>query len=664
MPFIWITVPPFPVVLTYRLLPPGTDTGAKPVTGSALWSTDGGQLTTDPVETIFSQSAKDQHVVGGASLLHGIAAPKVLAGSCAEAGWRLESDHILTGRTLQFETVLRNRSASSPMSGISLDVSMLTAAGAAAGANFTITPVLVEGVGDIDGTGSLAAGGFARVVWALTPLNGAATGAGTDYLLVGSAGFTQEGDSVVLELADTPLSVLPLPEAEESVYFPASVFGDDPASDTVEVSESFGAGVLLRNASTNTLSGTVARDAVPLVLDLDDALPVPLVLEDTRQGNQANVPNRFRANLGTLAGGASASASWLLSPATVGVMDDFPVRYLYRGPENSRNILVPATSEALDLVRLVRLDQPADDGIPDYLVNAFPDPGRVPDNIHASDGQIFPLTVAFDIEVEFVSKNTERIFSATANRASGWNYVIMGDPTGGLYDLIEVRRSDESVVRAENVWTTRRSVRDESNAPVLESRIQWLDFSGAADSETYQLIFERNADQNTAPIARRHRHHPDKRQSGISRWDHQRRCRCGQPDLRLEHRHPSRRQYRRVAEPGLAHANLGCGSHGRLCDPVDRERWPGRQSAGHRSGDHSESRPRRQCGRGPDHPPGECRHLEWRGEQRSRWGRPDLFVDLPRPAHGQRGELQQPRQRNPLFYPGPHRPLRSPAGRQ
>ncbi len=63
----------------------------------------------------------------------------------------------------------------------------------------------MEGVGDIDGAGTLAAGGFARVVWTLTPLDGAATGAGTDYLLVGSAGFTQDGDAVVLDLVDTAL---------------------------------------------------------------------------------------------------------------------------------------------------------------------------------------------------------------------------------------------------------------------------------------------------------------------------------------------------------------------------------------------------------------------------------------------------------------------------
>jgi hypothetical protein len=148
------------------------------------------------------------------------------------------------------------------------------------------------------------------------------------------------------------------------------------------------------------------------------------------------------------------------------------------------------STEIYETIHAVRIDQPIDDGLPDFLTNDQPDPNELPDTLHASDGQIF--TVANVLTGQFDGQVLPGDFEVElqVNLPAGWSYIQLDDPSQAQHHLTRVKRDDDSsLLVPENAWTTNRILRPEGQPEVNERLLRLLDYRENAGTTTYRLTF-------------------------------------------------------------------------------------------------------------------------------------------------------------------------------
>ena len=87
---------------------------------------------------------------------------------------------------------------------------------------------------------------------------------------------------------------------------------------------------------------------------------------------------------------------------------------------------------------IVRITVPADDGIPDFLVNDTTNVDALPDNVYSSAGPVFPVTSLTNVTVNGTLSGTQSNVTATVSAPAGLCIFEFPDPSAGAMTIASV----------------------------------------------------------------------------------------------------------------------------------------------------------------------------------------------------------------------------------
>jgi len=406
-------------------------------------------------------------------------------GICASVRIQIDQELTLTRSAFEASLLVSNDSTQS-LEALSVSLVIRNELGESVNHLFGVTDPMLTGVGAIDGSQPLAPGQGAAITWTIVPSDEAAPFETTVYTVSGTLGYVYNGEPVSVPLFPAPIYVLPNPQLELRYFLETEVYANDPFTPEVEPSVPFSLGLMANNFGVGEAQDLRIASAQPRIVENELGLVIDFDIVGTQVGLQQVSPS-LTMNLGDLPGGETAVGRWLLLSSLQGRFTSFEAEYTHNSPFNRPELSIIKSVDIFALDHVVLADEPPEgDDLPDFLTNEFPDPERLPDRVHLSDGSIHPVVARTDASVSTEPGELKAI--VTLAMPDAWTYIRIDDPFGGAYRLTSVERGDgKPIVLGYNAWQTDRIVRLVGQPEEAQRRLHLFDRGG---SGVYHLTFD------------------------------------------------------------------------------------------------------------------------------------------------------------------------------
>ena len=149
----------------------------------------------------------------------------------------------------------------------------------------------------------------------------------TLYRIGGTIGFTDPaGGNVSIPVFPSTITVDPQANLHLNYFLQTDVIGDDPFTPQVEPSEPAVLGLLVTNVGGGTANNLSITTAQPQIVQNEKGLLDTFQIIGTQVGNQSETPS-LTVNLGNIAPGQTADASFLLESSLQGAFDNFTATF-------------------------------------------------------------------------------------------------------------------------------------------------------------------------------------------------------------------------------------------------------------------------------------------------------------------------------------------------
>ena len=133
----------------------------------------------------------------------------------------------------------------------------------------------------------------------------------------------------------------------------------------------------------------------------------------------------------------------------------FAASYKHTDDFGNTNTSLISSVAIHELNHVVRITQPTDDGLPDFLVNDTTNVDALPGIVYSSDGSTHPVTSVTSGVTAGVPSGSNSNITLTVSVPAGWVYLEVVDPGADNYPISAVKRSDgENLLVGPNVWQT------------------------------------------------------------------------------------------------------------------------------------------------------------------------------------------------------------------
>ena len=410
-------------------------------------------------------------------------------GVCARVRIKLSQDVVISRNAFKATLEINNAPQNVPIENIRVTLDIRDANNQASKTLFGIHPPELSGISNVDGGGLIQPGITAIAAWLLVPTRDAAPDQPTQYFVGGSFSYTQSGNSVTMPLFPAPIMVKPDPLLVLDYFLVRDVYSDDPFTPEVEPPEPFPLGLMVRNNGKGVANNMRITSSQPQIIENEKGLLIDFQIIGT-QVNSEPVSPSLTVNLGNIDPGTTSVAKWMMICSLQGKFIEYKATFEHiDGLGNPRLSLID-TVNIHELTHAVRVDIPADDGKPDFLVNDVQDDNHLPDTLYNSDATTMPVTT--DTNAVIVGGPSPANLQVVLNCASisGWAYIRATDPGGDLYRLTKVVRSDGREIRMDdNAWATHRTIRLQGQSPYREHYVHLFDKDTTG---SYTLFYEQS----------------------------------------------------------------------------------------------------------------------------------------------------------------------------
>jgi hypothetical protein len=411
-------------------------------------------------------------------------------GVCARVRIRIEQEAVMTRSAFSAILELDNNSDISMLENVSVEIKIQDALGDLQNERFGIREPILTGIASMDGSGSVLPKTTARAEWILIPAMDAAPDGPTQYFVGGSLHYRMDGNNVTVPLFPDAITVMPDPRLVVKYFHQKEVYSDDPFTTEVEPAEPFSLGLMMTNIGKGIARDMQITSSQPQIVDNEKGLLIDFSIIGTQVGGEAMTPS-LKVNLGDIEPGKSAVATWLMVSSLQGKFVEYQASYQHVDGMNNPKLSLIDRVEIHELIHSIRVDQPQDDGLPDFLVNDVPDDDFLPDTIHGSDGSLLPVQVIQTAQVNGSPRQDMVEMMVKATMPQGWVYLRIEDPAANQHTLYQVLREDGSEVRfGDNAWTTHRLKRPKGQAAYNEDYLHIVDYRPAAKETTYTVIYQ------------------------------------------------------------------------------------------------------------------------------------------------------------------------------
>lgn len=407
-------------------------------------------------------------------------------GICAQVRLRIEQEAVIARDAFRATLEVVN-GADTPLTDIAVEVTVANEAGEIVTPQFLIPAPRLTGLGAIDGAGEVAAGTTGIAVWDILPTTDTAITVPTVYHVGGSITYRQNGALTIVPLAPSPITVHPLAQLHLTYFHERDVRADDPFTDEVEPSVPYSLAVMVQNTGFGAARNLRITSAQPVIVDNEKGLFVDFQIIATEVAGLNLVPS-LTAAFGDVVPGAVRIGRWLFKSTLQGQFVEYTADFEHLDGLGEQRASIIQSVDIKELIRLVNLEGAFADGLPDMLVNDFPDLEDLPDALYLSDGSVAPVTTLISGSFDGTVGPDSLEVTLTTTPRTGWTYVRVPDPANGRYRLAQVRRPDGRLLGVGNTaWTTDRTFIGGGKRPILEHNLHLLDHDSLG---RYTLTFE------------------------------------------------------------------------------------------------------------------------------------------------------------------------------
>ncbi len=406
-------------------------------------------------------------------------------GVCARVRIRIDQDAVMTRSAFLGELEIENGNDTVKLENISVTLQVRDDQGNVVNNLFGIQNPILQGLNAVDGTGILLADSTGSAEWTIIPTNLAAASEPTQYSIGGTLSYTENGNVVTVPLLSTPVTVYPQAELYVDYFHERNVYADDPFTDPVEPSVPYSLGILVRNEGKGAAKNLEITSSQPKIIENEKGLLIGFEIIGTQVGTEAVKPD-LTVNFGNIAPGQTAVADWLFKSSLQGKFIDYSASFKHVNDLGNSELSLLKEVKIHELIRKVRVNNPTDDQLPDFLVNDEFDAKFYPDTLYFSNGSTAPVRVVDTATSDGIATIDDLSVQVNATTPTGWVYLRLDDPSNGQFKVKQVLRSDGTEVRLENVWTTDRTF-PATGRPVLENILHILDYNSTGQ---YSVIYD------------------------------------------------------------------------------------------------------------------------------------------------------------------------------
>jgi hypothetical protein len=417
-------------------------------------------------------------------------------GVCARVRLELSQDITLTRSAFRGTLLLDNEDVTD-LTGITLTIDFRNAANESSAALFDVRGPTLSGLTGVDGSGVLAAGASGSAEYIFVPTLDAAPSSPTAYYIGGTLRYLQNGQEVTITLLPGAITVLPEARLSLEYFQQRDVYSDDPFTPELEPAEPFALGLRVLNSGAGTARYFRIASAQPRIIENEKGLLIDFQLIGARVGNQPVTPS-FNLDLGNIDPGQSKIVVWDMTSTLQGKFIDYRASFEHVDDLGMKNLSLIEGVNIHELIHVVRADRPADDTLPDFLVNDTPDPNNLPDIVYLSEGSNAPVSLGSNAVVDSPAATNHLAVQLTVTMPAGWSYLRTTNP-GPDFRLVSVRRSDGKMLRlGENAWTTDRTFPASQTSVVREKLLHLFDDDSTG---SYTLTFAPVMQDTNPPVS-------------------------------------------------------------------------------------------------------------------------------------------------------------------
>jgi hypothetical protein len=359
------------------------------------------------------------------------------------------------------------------------------------------TPELTN-INDINGGGSIVPGTTATAVWTILPTRDAAPDVQTQYYVGGTLEYDQGGTHISIPLFPAPILVKPDPLLVLDYFLVRDVYSDDPFTLQIEPAEPFSLGLLMSNRGNGIAKNVRITSSQPKIVENEKGLLIDFKITGT-QVNNSQVSPSLTVNLGDIAPGDTSVAQWIMTCSLQGKFIDYNATFEHVDELGNKRLSLIDSVNIHELVHVVCVDVPANDGKPDFLVNEVPDGEHLPDTLFNSDGSTAVVNVGANTTIDGSVATGNLQVQLDSTVPSGWVYIRVSDPGMDQFRLVRVIRSDgREIIVGDNAWTTHRAIRLVGQPEYREHLLHIFDKDSTG---SYTLVYEEIAPDITPPAS-------------------------------------------------------------------------------------------------------------------------------------------------------------------
>jgi hypothetical protein len=409
-------------------------------------------------------------------------------GVCAHVVLQLDQDAVLTRDAFSATLQLDNTSAD-PLMNVSVNLVVRNQAGEDVTALFGVEPPAISGdLTGVDGSGVLPSNGSGSAQWTLIPTIDAAPQTQTNYLVSGSFSFSQNGVTITIPLAPSPITVQPSPQLYVKYFHQRDVFSDDPFTPQIEPTIPYSLAVLVQNHGYGLARDFKIISAQPKIVDNEKGLLIDFKIIGAQVGTNPVAPS-LTVDFGDINPGQVKVGRWLLTSTLQGLFINYSATFQHVDPLGNPRLSLIDGVEIHEMNHLVQASGAWDDGLPDFLVNDVPDFNNLPDTLYLSDGTKQPVSVVQAATTDAPASSSHLQVQLTASFPAGFTYLRVPDPANGQFTLTSVLDSKGTNLFANDFWTTDRTFIGLGQPPIHENILHLFDYHTNAGSYAYTLVY-------------------------------------------------------------------------------------------------------------------------------------------------------------------------------
>ncbi len=409
-------------------------------------------------------------------------------GFCARVRIQISQQAVVTRSAFQATLTLENNGDAYPLDLVAVEIYVKDENGVLSNKNFGILDPTVSGnLSAMDGSESLGTLSAATADWVIVPDDTAAPTEPTVYYVSGQMTYEIDGEPVIIPLFPVAITVYPNPSLYLKYFLETTVYSNDPFTQDVEPPVPFSLGLMVTNEGAGNATDLTIASAQPEIIENEHGLLIDFLIIGTQLGLDQISPS-LTVNFGEVPAGATKVARWLMTASLQGEFIRYSATFEQVGPLGELGLSLIDDLAIYDLNHVVRVDVPADDGLPDFLVNDLPDGEDLPDTIHSSDNTVLDVSAVTSGIVDGPPSMGDLEVSLSATTPTGWVYLRADNPAADTYFTLDrVERSDgREILMGDNVWTTHRIQRPEGQASYTEDFLHLVDFDSTG---SYTLVY-------------------------------------------------------------------------------------------------------------------------------------------------------------------------------